>query len=132
MRGNIVVEHEIMNFLLGGSSKIASAALAILLKKYWHVVSNIEKNVCPFCGKSFSKPRWLRHHLSISRCRDELDSVVKDVAEMYTKIRNLYTRSGGRYVVCLANSKCLYFYTSGEFVKWVLDNWDIIFNSSVK
>jgi hypothetical protein len=132
MRGNIIIEYEIKRFLLGESSKIASAALSIILKKYEHVISNIEKNVCPFCGKSFSRPRWLRHHLSVSRCRDELDNVVKDVAELYTKIRNLYTRNSGRYVVCLAKYNCVSFYTSDEFVKWILDNWDTIFNKFVQ
>jgi hypothetical protein len=132
MRGSIIIEHEIKSFLLGDSSKIASAALAIILKKYEHVISSIEKNVCPFCGKSSSKPRWLRRHLSVSRCRDELDNVVKDVAELYTKIRNLYTRNSGRYVVCLAKYNCVSFYTSDEFVKWILDNWDTIFNKFVQ
>ena len=129
MRGNIIIEHEIKRFLLGDRSKIASAAIAIILKKYSNVVSSIGENRCPFCGKSFNKPRWLRHHLSVSRCRYELDNVVRDVADMYTKIRNLYTRNSGRYVVCLAKYGCVSFYTSDEFVNWILDNWNTIFNN---
>jgi hypothetical protein len=132
MRGKIIIENEIKSFLLGDSSKIASAALAIILKKYEHVISNIEKNVCPFCGKSFSKPRLLRRHLSVGKCRYELDNVVRDVSELYTKIRNLYTRNSGRYVVCLAKYNCVSFYTSDEFVNWIIDNWDTIFNKFVQ
>jgi hypothetical protein len=132
MRGNIIIEHEIRNYLLGDSPKIASAALAIILKKYSHVVSNIEENRCPFCGKGFRSRRWLRQHLSVSKCRYELDNVIKDVAELYTKIRNLYTRNSGRYVVCLAKYNCVSFYTSDEFVRWILDNWNAIFSGSAQ